>query len=1020
MSILGSPPSRRRSVASAPFSRLRQSLVRALVSFVVVLATARGLHAQVQATTGIIRGVVRDSAGAPVVDATITARNVATNFTRAASTNRQGAYALPLLPLGTYEVSGRAIGFAPVRRVGVAVRLGATADVPFVLARQAVSLAAVQVTGAREAIDKDRPAAATEFDARVVAGLPNNGRNYLGLVLLTPNTAIVQGPDGDELSIAGQRGIHNNISIDGADFNNPFFGEQRGGQRAAFTFNLDAVQDMVVIASGANAEFGRSGGGFVNVVTKSGTNTTAGTAHLYGKADALASSYPRGGGKPDFAQQQFGFTLGGPIVRDRAFYFIAYDQQLFNQTKQTSASRIDPRLRQFMDTAYGGVLAGDYGPIRRTNDANALLVKLDAPLGTRHNASLKYNYTNSKQENGTFDVDSWARSANAIEKDYSHALNGSLASTFGADMTNEFRFQVAREYRPRSYGGPINPRTNRPFPDTGMDFVNGYRFGLPFFIPIAAHDDRIQVLDNVSVSRGSHLFKFGGEWNRTAELQTFVGFGNGRMIFGSVDGFLNYNRFGNTYVECSNSAPRTDGQCPGGSITGPVLLYLQQAGIGGRSVEAAGTQSIPQHEFALFAQDSWKPTPRLTVNYGLRWEAQIEPDVLTPPDQVFYAPFIGQSRKGQRFPSDGKIPSDLKMFQPRLGLAWDVDGNARSVARASAGVYYARVPGLVLAGTRNTNGSIGQTLFRNSAASPFLGPPPRYGELLPIPTGGPFRPSVTVFDQDFRNPRTISGTIGYERALSGNHTGEISYTAAATDFLTRFIDRNDQVFGSPWATNLSTTQPANGLGVLTTVESSAKSRYQGVTFALRQVVDPQFQYEVNYTLSADRSDDDNERDPFSFRYARADQLGPEYGYSDRDQRHRFSAWGLAQLPWSIALNNKISAQSAQPRSAKCGANNLATDITAANGSERICPNGSILQRNTLRKDNAYFTWDVRLSRYFDTGRGRVEAIAEVFNLTNADNFKDPASGGLLFNFDGTVRSGLGDPRQAQFGLRYVF
>ena len=1013
-----SPRRMARAGCSAPSAH---QLWRAIVFVLVVLCNARVIGAQAQATTGIIRGVVRDSAFTRIVDASVTARNVATNFTRTAATNREGAYALPLLPLGTYEVTARAIGYAPVRRAGIPVRLGATADLTFVLVRQAISLAAVQVTGAREAIDKTQSAAATELDARVVAGLPNNGRNYLGLVLLTPNTAIVQGPDGDELSIAGQRGIHNNISIDGADFNNPFFGEQRGGQRAAFTFNLDAVQDMVVIASGANAEFGRSGGGFVNVVTKSGTNTTSGTVHLYGKADALASSYPRGGGNPDFAQQQFGFTLGGPIVRDRAFYFIAYDQQLFNQTKQDSVSRIDSRLRQFMDTAYGRVLANDYGPIRRTNDANALLVKLDAPLGTRHNASLKYNFTNSKQENGTFDVDTWARSANAVEKDYSHALNGSLASTFRADMTNEFRFQIAREYRPRPYDGPINPRTNRPFPDTGMDFVNGYRFGMPFFIPIQAHDDRIQVLDNVSLSRGSHLFKFGGEWNRTSELQTFVGFGNGRMIFGSVDGFLNYNRLGNTYVECSNGTSNVSGTCPAGStITGPVLLYLQQAGIGGRSVEEAGTQSIPQHELALFAQDSWKPTSRLTVNYGLRWEAQIEPDVITPPDQVFYAPFIGQTRKGQLFPSDGRIPSDWKMFQPRVGFVWDVDGDNRSVVRASTGIFYARVPGLVLAGTRNTNGSIGQTLFRNSAASPFLGPPPRYGELLPTPAGGPFQPSVTVFDRDFRNPRTVSATIGYERALVGTHTGEISYTAAATDFLTRFIDRNDPVFGSPWASNLSAAQPANGLGTLTTVESSAKSRYQGVTVALRQIVDPRYQYEVNYTLSYDRSDDDNERDPFSFRYARADQLGPEYGFSDRDQRHRFSAWALTQLPWHLGLNNKISAQSAQPRSAKCGANNQATETTAATGSERICPNGTILQRNTLRKDNAFFSWDVRLSRLFETGRGRVEAIAEVFNVTNSDNFKDPASGGLLFNFDGTVRSGLGDPRQAQLGLRYLF
>ncbi|MFL5607919.1 MAG: TonB-dependent receptor plug domain-containing protein, partial [Gemmatimonadaceae bacterium] len=866
--------------------------------------------------------------------------------------------------------------------------------------------------------------AATELNAAVVEGLPNNGRNFLGLVLLTPNTAIVQGPDGDELSIAGQRGIHNNISVDGADFNNPFFGEQRGGQRPAFTFNLDAVQDMVVIASGANAEFGRSGGGFVNVVTKSGTNAVAGTAHFYGKSQALASSYARNGGKPDFSQQQFGFTLGGPIARDRLFYFIAYDQQLFNQTKQTSATRIgDPALRQWMDTAFGGVLAGDYGPVRRTNDANALLIKLDAPFGTRHNASLKYNYTYSRQENGTFDVDSWARSSNATEKDYSHALNGFLASTFSADITNEFRFQVAREYRPRTYGGPINPQTKRPFPDTGMDFVNGYRLGLPFFIPVQAHDDRIQVLDNVSLTRGSHLFKFGGEWNRTAELQTFVGFGNGRYIFGSVNGFLNYNKFGNLYVECANGTTSLTGACPTGvATTGPVILYLQQAGIGGRTVEQAGTQSIPQHELALFAQDSWKATSRLTVNYGLRWEAQIEPDVLTPPDQVFYAPFIGQTRNGQLFPSNGKIPSDWKMFQPRLGFAWDINGDGSSLLRASTGIFYARIPGLVLAGTRNTNGSIGQTLFRNSAATPFLGPPPKYGELLPIPAGGPFQPSVTVFDQNFRNPRTISGTIGYEHALIGTHVGEVSYTAAATDYLTRFVDRNDPVFGSPWSTGLSAADPNNGLGVLTTVESSAKSRYQGVTVALRQTVDPTFQYEVNYTLSYDKSDDDNERDPFSFRYAKANNLAPEYGYSDRDQRHRFSAWALTQLPWQIAWNNKISAQSAQPRSAKCGANNLPTDTTAATGSERVCPNGTILQRNTLRKDNAFFSWDMRFTKAFDTGKGagRVEAIAEIFNITNADNFKDPSSGGLLFNFDGTVRSGLGDPRQAQLGLRYVF
>ena len=131
------------------------------------------------------------------------------------------------------------------------------------------------VSALRPTVDTRRPESATALDAVAVSGLPNNGRNFLNLTLLTPNVAVAQGPDGDVLSVGGQRGIHNNVSVDGADFNNPFFGEQRGGQRPAFTFNLDAVQEMVVVSQGANAEFGRSGGGFVNVITKSGTNDRA-------------------------------------------------------------------------------------------------------------------------------------------------------------------------------------------------------------------------------------------------------------------------------------------------------------------------------------------------------------------------------------------------------------------------------------------------------------------------------------------------------------------------------------------------------------------------------------------------------------------------------------------------------------------------------------------------------------------------------------------------------------------------
>jgi hypothetical protein len=989
---------------------LRKLLGPVLLALAFPLAVA----AQSQATTGIIRGVVSDPSGAPVAAATVILRETQTGFQRQLTTSDRGVFVASLLPLGTYDVTARAVGFNEIRRTGVALRVGETVDLALRLA--AVQLQAVVVEATQPVVDATKIENATRLPIEAVGGLPNNGRNYLNLTLLTPNVAIVQGPDGDELSIGGQKGIHNNVSVDGADFNNPFFGEHRGGQRPPFTFNLDAVQEIVVVAGGANAEFGRSSGGFVNVVTKSGTNELRGSAHYYGK-DGLLSGQPHRGDTafavPDFSQHQFGFTLGGPIKRDRAFFFLAYDQQLYDEVKQTNADRIDPRLRAWMDTAYGGALAGDYGPIARTNDARALLAKFDVRLSDRHNLSLKYNHAWSEQANGTFDVDSWARSANGLEQDHSNAVNGSVVSYLSSNTSNEFRFQYSREDRPRPYEGPrtaalgpnrVDASPLRPFPDVAMDFDGGYRFGMPFFLPIDYYDTRVQLLDNVSIARGDHFIKLGFEYNKVHSIQTFVGFANSRYIFGSVQSFLDF--------------------AADPSQIGGVLLYLQQAGIG-RSVREAGTQDIPQTEYALYIQDAWKPNPKWTFNYGLRWEAQIQADPITPPSQVFYSDFIGQSVTNTTgtytFPSDGTIPSDKQMFQPRFGFAYDPAGDGRRVVRGSAGIYYARIPGLNLASSRSTNGSVGMTYFRAS----FTGGVPAFESQLPdnVAPTDVFFPDVFVFDKDFRNPRTINASLGYEWQLGGDLGALISYTHARTDNVTRFINRNDAVFGSPWGSGLDDYAggTTNGIFTLTTVESTAKSRYNGVTVGLKRVLDPNFQFQVNYTLSFDKSDDDNERDPFTFRYARADSLHAEYNWSDRDQRHRVNGWVLAHIGSGMFLNSRLSIYSAQPISEKCGTNNKGSGERAASPADRVCPNGSILRRNTLRKDNGYFSWDLGLTVPFNLGRqGRLEAIVQVFNVLGNDNFRDPASTSLLFNFDGTIRSGIGDPQQAQVGLHWIF
>ena len=999
----------------------------------LALALAPAVFAQSQATTGVIEGTVLDASGAPVPGANVTIKNTATNFERVIQTDGDGRFRGLLLPLGPYRVTAALAGFATLVRDGINLAVGQTVNLDLTLKVSNVQEEVV-VTGAAPLVETSRAEGADRIDDAAVRGLPNNGRNFLDLTKLTPGVSIVQGPDGDELTINGQKGIANNISVDGADFNNPFFGEQRGGQRPPFTFNLDAVKEVVVVAEGAPAEFGRSSGGFVNVVTKSGTNDLHGTLHGYFKNQGLSSAPKRGDGttapKTDFDQQQAGFTLGGPLVKDKAFFFTALDYQRGRSTKQTDPSRIEQRVVDFFSSLGS---ANENGPIERTNDARVFLGKIDWQLSPKHQLTVRYNYTWSEQKNGTFDVDSWGTSANAVEKDYSHAGSGSLISSLSPTVLNELRFQFAREYRPRPYDGPNVNGQSRPLPDTAFDFGRGYRFGEPFFIPVDYYDQRIQFNDNISLIRGRHAFKAGIEYNGVKSVQTFVGFANGRYIFSSTDGFLNYARNPN-YVECSNGSTSQVGRCPAGSdISGPVLLYLQQAGVGGLSVEEAGTQDIPQKSIALFLQDKWQPKRGLTIQYGLRWEGEKEPDVITPPSQVFFSGFIGKTVTNSKgtftFPSDGNIPSDWTMFQPRVGLSWDPKADGKTVLRLNGGVFYGRVPGLSLASTRSTNGSRGQTVFRNSALTGILGPVPAYPNIIPASQiGSPFGPDVYVFDTEFVNPRTYQGSVAVERQVSDDVAALVQYNHAAGRHITRFLNSNDAIdYGSPWASGLN--GGPNGIGTLWTVSSTAKSNYDGITFGVTKRQSHHYEFQLNYTLSWDKSDDDNERDPFTLRYARISQLDQEYGYSDRDQRHRVNGYFLWQAPGAVNVNFRYSYRSAQPLSfcAKGAASYCTTDTTPsqapfiAGPSDRVRADGSVVQRNTGRKDNTYSAFDVRFSKEFKLGKSTaIEPIVEVFNLFNSANILVPQTTNLIFNFDGTIRSGVGDPRQVQIGARLIW
>ncbi len=287
-----------------------------LFSLGAVLSVPVVSLAQSQANTGTIEGNITDPSGRAVANASVSMVNTGTNFTRELQTDNEGRFRGLLLPLGQYRVTVKAPGLGTSVREGMDLAVGQSISLPIVMSVSQVNETIVVSAGA-PIIESERVENSTYLNTRSVQDLPNNGRNFLSLVPLTPGVSIVQGPDGAEISINGQKGINNNISIDGADNNNPFFGEQRGGQRPAFTVSLDAIKEFQVVADSAPAEFGRSSGGFINVVTKSGTNDLHGTLHEYQKWTGLTSRLADGTRLSAFSQEQFGGTLGGAIKKDK-------------------------------------------------------------------------------------------------------------------------------------------------------------------------------------------------------------------------------------------------------------------------------------------------------------------------------------------------------------------------------------------------------------------------------------------------------------------------------------------------------------------------------------------------------------------------------------------------------------------------------------------------------------------------------------------------------------------------------
>ncbi len=1014
--------------------------------FVLALSLAWGSSArgQAQITAGTVQGDVLDEKGGSVPGAAVEAKNLDTNYVRSETTSADGHFAFLNLAPGRYTLTITKQGFATVLQQNVNLTVGQVISIPVSLKISAV--ATQIVVSDVPVVETTKTESSSTLNELTVGQTPVLGRKFEDLLTLTPGVSITQGPDGDEINFNGQRGVFNNISLDGGDYNNGFFGEQLGGQRAAIDITLDAVKEFQVVASGANAEFGRTAGGVINVITKSGTNDLHGSLFEYFRTEALTAATSDGKPLDNFRRNQFGGTVGGPIIKDKMFLFGAFEQIIAELNRPNLSAPLGAACSKaapvvgvddtliagsaecqrvaLLNFLKNGVGQDDGQPVKHPIRNSAALGRFDWNVNAKNQFALSYNFDYSKNTNQTFDVPTYGTSANGIEGPSKiNVINVNHFTTLSSTKLNEAHFSYQRELRPRAATASKIPA------DTAMGFGTTFRFGNPFFLEPTVDETiwRTQIRDSFTVIQGKHNFKFGGDWLHTNNSQVFRGFFTGRYLFDSVVGFLRYaspasmgNGFGPKAVECANGAfidfsqtvpdpnPNNARHCntvTGPSVVGPLIFYLQDGVPTGLINIPPGASSINNEDYALFAQDKWQIRPNFTLSYGLRWEAQILPDLITAPSKTAYGIFLSNPL----FPSDGLLHSQKKEFQPRIGFAWDVLNNHKSLLRASWGIYNGRQNMLSQVGSITTNGVQQSTIFTTSN----FGSGPVWPNAFPATTGNasctlgtPVNPfpcftGVRLFSKHYANPRIYTTNVAYEQEIYPNLSAYADFTLSKGVHLTTFIDGNANGYFADNGTFVAPNTFGPQLGGMMITGSTAKSLYRGLTIGMRKRFSQRFQLEWNYVLSEDLDSDSNERDPFTDR--RLDPRNParDYSFADRDERHKFNLFGYFELPGGFNFDGRLQAHSPQP-------------ITPA-----ICPAGC--KRNSIWKDNDYISFDWRATRPFKFGdRYTLIPAIEMFNSFNNKNNVNPLVTPALFNFDGFLRVGVGDPRQAQLSIRFLF
>ena len=1078
-------------------------IVKLFLVSVLVLALSAVAFAQ-STTTGSIGGVVTNPNKEVVPGAAVTVRNIGTNKEDTATTDDTGRFKVANLQPGNYAVTVNSAGFSPMTAENVVVEIGRETNLEIALAVGPVT-GTVDVSAEAPVINTTQQDFSTNINQTSINELPINGRRWSNFALLTPGAV----PDGTFglISFRGISGLLNNNTIDGGDNNQAFFAEERGRTRISYSISQAAIREFQVNTSSYSAEYGRSAGGVVNAITKSGTNDFHGGAFYYQRNNKWGARNPLAvrqelvngvftpvGFKPKDVRHQFGGTIGGPIVRDKAFFFFSYDQQkrdfpglaVIGQNGFLNLSAANRTLllnRGLTDAQINNTLnflSSLTGPVPRTGDQKLFLPKVDWNINEQNTLTVSYNRLRWASPAGIQTQATNTRAVDNFGDDFVQidALNVKLASTLTPTLLNEFRFQWGRDNefqfsQPPIPGEPTNAAGGRS-PQTILVGTTTFSFGMPEFLERVSFPDerRWQFADTVTMTEGNHTLKFGGDINFVKDIINNLRFLGGEFNYigattGLPDFIVDYvNWQSNGAIRALANNNNLQGRCA--SAQSPGVFRRAGKCYAGNFNQGFGVLGLTMKTTDLnyFIQDDWRVTPRFTLNLGLRYEYQRNPNPVNP------NPTLPQT--------DNKV-DDRNNFGPRVGFAYDLSGDGKTSIRGGWGLYYGRVINSTVYNTLVNTGvgtDRGQRQFIASAANlpaACAGLSADDCALLPIypnllPASNPPVGAVQFFDDDFQLPQIHQWDFILEREIARNTVVSAAYLGSFGNSLPNFVDTNLplarrlvdlNIVGGPFSGQTYLTplfagpRPDTRFAQLTEIRSDVVSKYHALVLQANRRLTRGLQFQTNYTLSR-ASDTGQSSQTFTTNnlpFNAFDQSGEDglslfdrrqkfvasvvYNpnpFSDGAARHIFNGWTLAPILNAFSgqrVTGNISGN-INPQSFGFASNQTpGGGVNGSGGSSRF----ALVPRNFFKQPNIWYV-DARLSRRFSiTESVKLEFLVEGFNVFNRTQVTvvnptiyNLSGSTLTFNGAGTnpffnvtgADSTLFRERQVQFATRFEF